>query len=225
MPTLAEAIAAIDPEHLEPINVNDLASRPGPSRLDPLVEARVVALWESICKSVDHRTYFERPDCEDFTQEAFVVLLEKAAELEAGGVNGWLRKTAYFIAMNEHRKRTRRRNFSLDAMMELESGEEGDSPPALHSYVTPQRVIEARQELFELLMAGVPEKKPSHWWNPKRIVEALKSWADREGRPPRAGEFDDPALPTFYAIRKHYGSLNAALEAASLPVRAKIGTA
>lgn len=58
-------------------------------------------------------------------------------------------------------------------------------------------------------------------WTPAEIVRALRVEADRLGRPPRQQEWETAGYgrPAAVTVRTVFGSWNAALDAAELPVR------
>lgn len=56
-------------------------------------------------------------------------------------------------------------------------------------------------------------------WSPELVVDALRAFARREGRPPSVADSSgNPALPSQGTAERHFGSWRAALAAAGLPV-------
>ena len=101
--------------------------------------AQLDGLVESVLSQVRG---ISREDAQDAVQEAWIVLSEKAADLEPGPIGGYLMRTARFKALGIRDRSSKTR--SLDAMVEAA----GDSAVALMDRKQP--ALEAGLELNEL---------------------------------------------------------------------------
>lgn len=69
------------------------------------------------------------------------------------------------------------------------------------------------------LACASARKHAERHWTPEAIREALRAWAAEHGRTPTVPEtVGDRALPPFATAQREFGSWNAALEAAGLPL-------
>ena len=70
------------------------------------------------------------------------------------------------------------------------------------------------------LRAAGLQRPPAGRWSAEEIIDAIQSWTQTHQRPPRAldWEYAAPDHPNRVHVWKHFGSWNAALLAAGLPV-------
>lgn len=74
---------------------------------------------------------------------------------------------------------------------------------------------------FEPLLPGHRRHGDQQSWNRDAIVAAMRRWARTHGEPPRFAEWSrtQPGYPTGHTVTYHFGSWNAAVEAAGLTPR------